>query len=116
MFMIDTIAERPIPLRRIPAAAIPGLGDKPVRPDTLHRWCLLGVRGIRLECVMVGGRRCTSIEALNRFFQAVTAAANGDRQPMAGVPVHAGSRPAPSKKMWPGRRNKVHETRRGRQQ
>jgi Protein of unknown function (DUF1580) len=62
----------------------PRTGDKPVHPDTLHRWCLLGVRGIRLESVMVGGRRCTSIEALNRFFQAVTAAANGDRQPMAG--------------------------------
>jgi hypothetical protein len=87
MFMIETIVERPIPLRKIPAAAIPGQGTSSFIPTPLHRWCLLGVRGIRLESVMVGGRRCTSIEALNRFFQAVTAAANGDRQPMA-----AGSR------------------------
>src|SRR5271157_2051686 len=81
--MIDTIAERPIPLDQIPAEAIPGRGGKPVHVATLGRWCLSGVQGIRLESIMVGGRRCTSLEALNRFYQAVTAAANGDRPAMA---------------------------------
>ncbi len=88
MVMIDTSTERLIPLGQIPASAIPGRGDKPVRPCTLRSWCASGVRGVRLELVKVGGTRCMSIEALNRFFQAVTVAANDVRQPK---PV--GSRP-----------------------
>jgi hypothetical protein len=35
--------------------------------STLHRWRLKGVRGRRLETIVRGGRRFTSIEAINRF-------------------------------------------------
>ena len=35
---------------------------------TLYRWTNQGIRGVRLEYVMVGGTRCTSVEALQRFF------------------------------------------------
>jgi hypothetical protein len=51
----------------------------PSRPDqsTLWRWRNRGVRGVRLETVLVGGRRMTSRQALNRFFAAVNAAADG---------------------------------------
>ena len=45
--------------------------------STLHRWRLKGVRGIKLETVMVGGHRCTSAQAIERFHQRVTAAADG---------------------------------------
>jgi hypothetical protein len=34
---------------------------------TLHRWRLRGVKGVKLETVLVGGRRFTSVEALARF-------------------------------------------------
>ncbi|NLF08870.1 MAG: DUF1580 domain-containing protein [Pirellulaceae bacterium] len=56
------------------------------RPDvcTLYRWTSNGVRGIRLESLMVGGTRCTSVEALQRFFDALTAQADG--QPVAPPP------------------------------
>jgi Protein of unknown function (DUF1580) len=37
-------------------------------PATLYRWALKGVRGIKLETVMMGGRRYTSDEAVDRFF------------------------------------------------
>ncbi len=37
-------------------------------PATLYRWALKGVRGVRLETVMMGGRRYTSDEAVDRFF------------------------------------------------
>lgn len=49
---------------------------KGARPNvaTLYRWAQTGVRGIRLETLMVGGTRCTSMEALQRFFDAITAA------------------------------------------
>jgi len=35
---------------------------------TLYRWAQRGVRGIRLETIQVGGTLCTSLEALQRFF------------------------------------------------
>jgi hypothetical protein len=43
--------------------------DVPGRPhiSTMIRWALRGVKGTRLETVMVGGRRFTSIEAIQRF-------------------------------------------------
>jgi len=72
--MIDTTAERPVPIDEIPAKHIPGRGGKPVHQVTLSLWYRRGVRGVLLETIMVGGRRCTSIEALNRFYQAVSQA------------------------------------------
>ena len=49
------------------------------RPNiaTLYRWAQSGVKGIRLETICVGATRCTSVEALQRFCEAVTAAADG---------------------------------------
>jgi hypothetical protein len=35
--------------------------------STLIRWAMRGVRGIRLETVIVGGRRFTSVQAIERF-------------------------------------------------
>jgi Protein of unknown function (DUF1580) len=37
-------------------------------PATLYRWALKGIRGVKLETVMMGGRRYTSDEAVDRFF------------------------------------------------
>ena len=37
--------------------------------STLFRWTTVGVRGTVLECIQVGGTRCTSREALQRFFE-----------------------------------------------
>jgi len=73
--MIDTSTERLMPLKELPAAAIPGREGETVKIDTLRYWCTVGVRGIRLESLKVEGKYCTSIEAWNRFFQAVTDAA-----------------------------------------
>lgn len=59
------------------------IGDVPKRlpnrphKSTIHRWVQRGSRGIRLETVLIGGRRYTSEEALNRFFADSTAAADG---------------------------------------
>jgi Protein of unknown function (DUF1580) len=72
--MIDTTAEKPIPIDEIPAEHIPGRGGKPVHQVTLSLWYRRGIRGVKLETIMIGGRRATSIEALNRFYQAVSQA------------------------------------------
>jgi hypothetical protein len=56
----------------------------PGRPhvSTLWRWNERGVRGVRLETLVVAGRRYTSSEALERFVAATTAAADGERLPI----------------------------------
>jgi hypothetical protein len=50
----------------------------PGRPhiSSLHRWRTRGVRNVRLETTVVGGRRYTSREAIERFIDRSTAAAN----------------------------------------
>lgn len=58
----------------------------PGRPhvSTIFRWAQRGVRGVTLETILCGGRRFTSSEALQRFAEAVTAAAN---KPQSDVDV-----------------------------
>lgn len=43
-------------------------GRKP-HISCLYRWTTTGCRGVVLESVQVGGTRCTSVEALHRFFE-----------------------------------------------
>jgi hypothetical protein len=64
---------------------------KGARPHvaTLHRWCQTGIRGIRLESICIGGCRCTSAPALQRFFEGVTLAS--EPQPVP-VPQHSATR------------------------
>ena len=52
----------------------------PGRPNiaTLWRWRTRGVRGVKLESCLVGGRRYTSREALDRFIERSTAAGDGE--------------------------------------
>ncbi|HUE71265.1 MAG TPA: DUF1580 domain-containing protein [Pirellulaceae bacterium] len=55
----------------------------PHRPSrcTLWRWMNEGVRGVRLESVVVGGRRLTSKPAIADFVAKTTAAV--DRRPIS---------------------------------
>ncbi len=54
-------------------------GGKRVNVATLYRWATHGCRGVRLETIQIGGTRCTSQEALQRFFVKLT---NSDRDPV----------------------------------
>lgn len=58
-------APRDLPRRR--------RGKKP-HVSCLYRWTKTGCRGVILESIQVGGTRCTSKEALARFFEALTRA------------------------------------------
>lgn len=51
---------------------------KKLHTSTAMRWCLKGVRGHRLESLMVGGVRYTSREALGRFLGALNAPHEAD--------------------------------------
>ncbi len=54
-------------------------GGRSVHVATLYRWAQRGVRGVKLEALQVGGTKCTSIEALQRFFERLTALDSGDQ-------------------------------------
>ena len=58
--------------------AIPPKG---ISPATMARWIQRGVRGCRLETVVIGGRRLTSRESLARFY----AAQNQDQAPTPAI-------------------------------
>lgn len=71
--MIELGKEDLMPLstaaRRIPGRK-PGAG---LNPSTLWRWAIRGVKGVKLETLIVGGTRYTSAQALQRFVNASTA-------------------------------------------
>ena len=74
----------------VPFAA--GIRSLPGRPSvsTGYRFALRGIKGIRLESIVVGGRRFTSREALRRFVAGTTQAAEPrscQPSPTADLPV-----------------------------
>ncbi|HKQ48047.1 MAG TPA: DUF1580 domain-containing protein [Phycisphaerae bacterium] len=70
--MIDISVET-VPTFTEAAAKLPRRrhGKKP-HIATLYRWAERGLKGIRLETIQVGGTCCTSLEALQRFFERLT--------------------------------------------
>lgn len=54
---------------------------KRLHVSTVYRWTEQGCRGIVLESIQVGATRCTSVEALKRFFTALNAAAGRPSAP-----------------------------------
>ena len=69
--MIDFRNEEVIPLGEVPAL-LPKRRGKKVHISTIYRWAKSGVYGHRLETIKVGGATCTSTEALQRFFNAIS--------------------------------------------
>ena len=64
--MINLQIEHVIPLREAPNH-LPKREGKKTHLSTLYRWAVTGTGGTRLETIKVGGRRYTSLEALQRF-------------------------------------------------
>lgn len=56
----------------------------PGRPNvsSIYRWLGKGIRGARLETIVVGGQRFTSVEAIQRFIERTTANSPGASAPV----------------------------------
>ena len=67
---IDHEVETLIPFNEA-RSAFPGRNN--IALQTLHRWRLHGVRGVKLETILCGGLRYTSREAISRFILAQNA-------------------------------------------
>jgi hypothetical protein len=77
-YEIDLTVEPPLTLRE--ATKLPQLRRNGRRPHiaSMHRWAAAGIRGIKLETIVVAGSRCTTSAAVNRWIGALTADANGE--------------------------------------
>ena len=69
--MIDLVVETVFALSELPQH-VPARRGRRIHISTGFRWASRGLRGIRLETVQCGGAKCTSVEALSRFFQRLT--------------------------------------------
>ena len=78
---IDTLAERPIPLTQAARLIPRRRAGRKCNVATLYRWSVVGCRGTVLETIQIGGTRCTSREALQRFFDRLTAQSSGEPIP-----------------------------------
>lgn len=74
--MINLSTETIFPVSDAPKH-IPGRPSK----ASCWRWVLQGVGGIKLESILIGGKRYTSHEAVQRFGDRRTAAIDGDTLP-----------------------------------
>lgn len=70
--MPDLLSERTLTLSQAAKTLPRRRGGRPTHASTLFRWATEGLRGVKLEIVQVGGTKCTSREALSRFFARLT--------------------------------------------
>ena len=80
--MIDPNTETLISLAEAAGSLPRRRAGKKAHLSCVYRWTTAGCRGIILESIQVGGTRCTSREALARFFRRLT---NGDAADVAPV-------------------------------
>jgi Protein of unknown function (DUF1580) len=99
--MIDTTAETILTLAHAADELPRRRRGRKTNISTLYRWSQVGCRGIRLETIQIGGTRCTSREALQRFFERLSQAQGAS--PAAG----GESSPAPA----PARRSVIRRQR-----
>ena len=77
--MSITITEQLLPLSDA-ARLVPRRNGRTAHFSSIYRWTTNGCHGVVLESLQCGATRCTSREALGRFFAALSAAA-GLREP-----------------------------------
>jgi hypothetical protein len=75
-----TEAAKRLPIRR---------GGKRPHVSCLYRWTVTGCRGVVLESIAIGGTRCTSAEALQRFFDRLSSKSQTPVEPAPAGRTHA---------------------------
>ena len=87
---IDIASEPPIPLTQATIYLPRRRRGRKAATSTLHRWATRGLRGVVLETIRIGGTRCTSLQALQRFFDRLSDVHNVDTHaaPAAGSAQH----------------------------
>ena len=84
--MINPQVEGLVLLSHVPNI-LPKRRGRKINLSTVYRWKNRGLDGVRLETCYRAGRQYTSVEALRRFDEAVTAARNGPQRLQANTSV-----------------------------
>jgi hypothetical protein len=69
---INILSENLVSFHDLVSRVLPASGGKRVHIATPHRWRSHGLRGVRLEAIRVGGRWHTSLQSVQRFFDALS--------------------------------------------
>lgn len=80
---IDPLAEDLVTMREATKLYPKNGNGKPPHVSQVYRHSSAGLRGITLEWLQCGATRCTSRQAIARFFRKLTAAARGEAMPTA---------------------------------
>jgi hypothetical protein len=83
--MIDVNTETLVTFSQLAGRHPHRRNGRPTHVSTIHRWRLVGIRGVRLEAIRSGGAWVSSLEAYARFCAALTVQA-GEADPI-GVPA-----------------------------
>jgi hypothetical protein len=67
--MIDSTTETLISLADAAKSVPRRRRGRKTHLSTLYRWATVGIRGVMLETLQCGGSRCTSRQALQRFYE-----------------------------------------------
>jgi Protein of unknown function (DUF1580) len=67
--VIDTTAETIVSLAQAAEELPRRRRGRKAHVSTLYRWATAGCRGVVLESIQIGATRCTSREALQRFYE-----------------------------------------------
>lgn len=76
--MIDPLTEQVISLAAAARLCPQRRHGKRPSISCIYRWTTNGCRGVVLESIQVGGTRCTSSQAMARFFHRLTAQSNSN--------------------------------------
>lgn len=71
--MIDTTRENLVPLRCVPGRLPKRPSGKRIHISAIYRWTDSGIRGVVLESIRIGGVTFTSLEAIQRFAERLSA-------------------------------------------
>ena len=78
---IDLLSEHVVSLTKATSHLPRRRKGKRPNVSTLFRWAQHGIKGVRLETIQVGGCKCTSLEALQRFCDRLTQGLDPEAQP-----------------------------------
>ena len=81
--MIDISQEQLLPLAEAAELLPPRRNGSRPHATTLHRWARHGLKDVRLEVLLVGDTTCTSLPAMQRFFERLTEKALAVDEPSA---------------------------------
>jgi hypothetical protein len=83
--MIDPNSETIVALAHVPKHLPRRRAGKRPHVSCIYRWTTSGCRGVILESIQIGGTRCTSKEALARFFHRLTSGDAADAPKVRSV-------------------------------